>query len=737
MNTQKDPPIIISIEQKIYDEIGNEVNSFIKEHKKIYLEANPSYGKTYHFAQLGNLIKSQKSIYNRLIFCTPRLIIQEQIANTLSVDFILNGDSNLKELKDSDKIITSTYNSLHLIANQITDNDLIVIDEAHELLRNFYSRFKENKNPYYNKILQTLYNSTSSLVLMSGTPTNTFHELLNLKHLKIVKEKENKTLININFFDIKAKEMAYRFCEKYTEEFPEDCLNIIYIKNINDCGEIAIYLNDKGFKSRALTSKNKSDDVYLNVSKNNIIPKDIQFIITTNVISVGTNIYNTNIGGIVMIDEYDPIEIKQFSKRFRNAENLTIDVSNSIKNINHYSKDHIEQCHKINKEITFQQIELQKNLSKKIDKKEVDQFIEMSFEKSDTGTPGNVINQILLKFLSNESFLRDETVKSYSTPNKLKIALQNFNDINACTPVLNSQIFNDLQESKSSKIKIEFKDKVEKILNDFINNESPYAFYSTNVLNQFGVTKTEKFKHYLVKSIDFGNIKKTELMYNINSVLFKNEVLEPLLNFIPYFDNLKLCLKFLKDTIPEQRKKHILSLYVCDLVENNFDIISKGESYSIEYKKDTDIHKPSKRNEKLILDIVKEVFFYTIHNRVLHIRDLRDFLENNKLIQGLIKVSDKDNFPFDMLTTDKLNTNFLLGLVKGLFVINSKKGRFKNKKYIVKRCYIYENEINKFKKPKVLTFDISYKKSQTSNQFHKEKSIRIVSSKYILNSKFL
>ena len=89
MNKKKDPPIIISIEDKIHDEIGHKVNVIIQEHKKIYLEANPSYGKTYHFAQLGNEIKKGNSIYNRLIFCTPRLIIQEQISNDLSVDFIL------------------------------------------------------------------------------------------------------------------------------------------------------------------------------------------------------------------------------------------------------------------------------------------------------------------------------------------------------------------------------------------------------------------------------------------------------------------------------------------------------------------------------------------------------------------------------------------------------------------------------------------------------------------------
>jgi len=240
---QINPNLELEIDKNIHDEIGNEVNSFLEKNKCIYLEANPSYGKTYHFAQLGKEIKSGNSIYSRLIFCTPRLIIQEQIANDLEVDFVLNGSSSLDDLTDSDKIITSTFNSLHLISDKLTNKDLIIVDEAHELLRNFNSSYKLNPNPYYQKTLQTLHNSSCSLVLMSGTPTDTFHELLGLTHLKIVKKNEDKIFINVDFTNLKPKELAYRFCDKYSNEFSKNKLNIIYIKNVNDCGEIAIFLN--------------------------------------------------------------------------------------------------------------------------------------------------------------------------------------------------------------------------------------------------------------------------------------------------------------------------------------------------------------------------------------------------------------------------------------------------------------------------------------------------------------
>lgn len=731
----KKPDKHLTIENKISDEIGYEINSFLKKHKRIYLEANPNYGKTYHFAQLGNEIKKGNSIYHRLIFCTPRLIIQKQIANDLDVDFILNGNSDLNKLTDDDKIITSTFNSLHLISNIITDKDLIIVDEAHELLRNFNSIYKENKSSYYNKTLQTLYNSTSSLVLMSGTPTYNFHKLLDLKHLEITKKNEIKTTVNINYSRLKTKEVAYRYCELYSEKFTEDHLNVIYIKNRADCGEIALYLNEKGFNSRAITSENKSDDTYLNIAKKSIIPENIQFVITTNVISVGTNILNTNIGGIVMINENDPIEIKQFSKRFRNAKNLTIDVSNKFNNNPTYSSEYINECHYINSKITFEQIQTQQKLLKTISNDEIKKYINISFEKSINGTPQEVINQTISKFLANESTLYDEMVKTYSTPSKLKEALKVFSDITPITSNLNEKLLEDLNDTKDKEAKKLFKEKLDSILDDFIENQSTYVIYSLKVLGNAQLEKKEKFKHFLSKLIDFSSLNMDSSIFkNTNSIFFESEVLDPILEYIPYFDSLTACLKFIKNTIPEQRKKHILSIYTIDLIEKYCDITDYKK---LTFKENSNIYQSAYIKEKSILDITKEILFYLLHNRYIHIRDLRNHLENNKRIQSIIKKSDKNSFPFNMINDNRLSINFLLGLVSSLFILDSKKGRYKDKKGIQRRCYLFEKNTSKYPKSKTINIEVAYKKTKSSKKLSKEKSIRIISSKFELNKKFL
>lgn len=725
----------LKITNNIHDDIGNDLNSFLEKNKRIYLEANPSYGKTYHFAQLGKEIKSGNSIYNRLLFCTPRLIIQEQIANDLDVDYVLNGNSDLNKLTDRHKIITSTFNSLHLISDRITNKDLIIVDEAHELLRNFNSRYNVALNPYYDKTLQTLYNNNCFLVLMSGTPTDTFHELLGLKHIKIIKNKEVKTIVNITYSGLKTKEVAYRYCEHFSKQFAKNCLNVIYIKNKKDCGEIAVYLNEKGFNAKALTSDNKSEDVYLKIAENSIIPDKIQFIITTNVISVGTNILNTNIGGIVMINENDPMEIKQFSKRFRNAKNLTIDVSNRFSNTASLSENHIKKCHSTNRKITFLQLNAQHKLLKTISNDDLEQFVDMSFEKQSLGTPFSVINNTLTKFLANESNLHDELVKTYSTPDKLKVALQNYNDIIPNLSSTNSKLFKDLKESKSKEAKKVFTDKIESILDDFIANPSTYVFYSLEILGTSNLEKNEKFKQHLKDYIDFSTLNMDASIFkDNNSALFKAGIVDPILEYIPYFNNLISCLKFIKSTIPEHRKKHILSLYVNDLIKEHCDM---NESNQLIYKTDSNILQSVNRNKKLLLDIVKEVFFYLTSNRYVHTRDLRNHLNNNRRIQGIIKNSDKNTFTFNMLTTNRLNTNFILGIVYGIFVMDTKTGRFKDKNGTQKRCYLFEQNTSKFPNCKTLKLEIPYKKSKLSKEFSVEKSIRIISTSDIINSKFL
>lgn len=733
-NIQADKELVIV--KNIYDEIGLKVNEYLKKHKNIYLEANPGYGKTFHIAQIGNDIIKGNSIYQKIIFCTPRLIIQEQIEKdfTQGVHFKLNGDAKIEDFIDSHKIITSTFDSLYLIADKLNEKDLIVIDEAHELLRNYHSAYKLNNNPYYEKTLQTLFHSGSSKILMSGTPTNNFHELLKLKHLKIIKKNESQVLINVDFTKLNPKELAYRYCEKYSEDYSSDKLNIIYIKNKSDCSEIAYYLNSKGYRTKVLTSKTKTEDVYLNIAEYSKVPDDIQFIITTNVISVGTNINNENIGGIAMINEYDPIEIKQFAKRFRNATNLKIDIINKIVKRKPKSKSKLTYTHNLNKKITFKQIEVQLELLKSFTEAELLFFKNMSYEKNDLSSPRYVINQAIEKYIANESFLYRLYMNSFSTPSKLVQALNGYNDIKASITDINQTLFDDLEREISKEARAFFKSRITSIIEQFIENKTSFIYYSLLILEHNDFEKRERFKAYINKHINLLELKLNDNLHKIiNSRLFLDYILNPLIEFIPYFNSLDLCLKFLKAYRPEARRKHILSLYVNRLIYEHCELKKINKSNLIHYKNGGVILQDVELRDKLILDLVKVVFEHLFNIRVLHVHDFREFISNDKRIQGIIKKADKSEFPFNMLSDNKFNTNFLLGLINGIFLLSNKKRVHRDTSGKLRKAFIFENDFKKYKNNIRFYNTIHVKKTERSKKYSKVKLIRILNTSTDIN----
>lgn len=75
----------------------------------------------------------------RIIFLTPFLIIQDQLQVNLKnsgyeIDFILNGGTIDKSIKPSYTIISSTYHSFYHISDELTNNNFVIVDEAHSFI---------------------------------------------------------------------------------------------------------------------------------------------------------------------------------------------------------------------------------------------------------------------------------------------------------------------------------------------------------------------------------------------------------------------------------------------------------------------------------------------------------------------------------------------------------------------------------------------------------------------------
>jgi len=686
------PDLTLMINKKISDEVRQQVQDYIIAHKRIFLESNPGLGKTYYFAQLGKLIKKGDNHFKRLIFITPRRIIQDQIEQELLADFSLNGKVKKKNLllKPTHKIITSTYSSLYKIAEQITDNDLIVVDEAHELLRAYKTPSKPTQ--YYTKILQTLFNTEASIVLMSGTPVNNFHELLKLKHLTIKKKNPSQTKINIGFSKDKNVNIAALYCERYIRNFGVNALNVIYIKNKNQCEIIASYINDQGYLAKVLTSENKKGDLYHQLSETNTIPISVQFLVTTNVISVGANVLNKNIGGVLMIDENNHLEIKQFSKRFRNAGRFTIDVigksftnkTNEVLN----RRKMVFQENGYMQEYCLNQIDDQ---NKKPQFHSNGYFIkklnENTFDKDCNTSVYDIINLLIEGFLKNQAFKYNELSSLISTPKLLKNMLNQYDDIEAVDDNFNYKVFNYLCQNVNDTARKSFRNKINIIIDDFINEYGGYLLQCKILLENTDYQKAEIFNNLLEDNMEF--YFSDEIEANVNNPLFKRHILEPIYEYIPYLKDIKTCLRFIKKVAPKDRNKHILALYINSLIGTYCDVITKNDTCKLEYKKGSNILQEVNQDRKLLLDLVKLIFEWLVEQEYYYATDLKDYLlaKSSGILSVLIK---KKEFPFSMLKNDKeIPANFLTGIVSGIFILESKRSRILDKS-TKKRISVYK-----------------------------------------------
>ncbi|RTY77741.1 DEAD/DEAH box helicase [Flavobacterium sp. LS1P28] len=273
---------------KYISEQKNQILQLIDVNHRILLQANPGSGKTYFFEEIAKDIISGKR-KGRLIFVAPFLIITEQFANKVNVNLQLKYDSR-KELFPTDKIITSTFQSLRHVSNELDKDDIIVIDEAHAL---FYSYPKTNNDrQFYLSTIQDLYHTKAKVVLMSGTPNLSLVSTLRLHHIKIAKSNEIKAKININFSKSQNIDIARDFAVNAINQYGKKSLNIIYIKSIIQCNNICDMLISLGYTAKVLTSFEKNESTYKSISDIELVPKGIQFIVTTNVISTGANIKN-------------------------------------------------------------------------------------------------------------------------------------------------------------------------------------------------------------------------------------------------------------------------------------------------------------------------------------------------------------------------------------------------------------------------------------------------------------
>ncbi len=691
--------------KKHLTEKKTEILDFIDNYHRVLLQANPASGKTYFFKELARDIKNNKRS-GRLIFCSPFLIISDQFEQALkdhgvNVDFKLWGEAKRKKLEPTDKIITSTFQSFHHIINELNEDDIVVVDETHALFYNYTKR--KEKRQYYSRVVQNLYHVKAKIVLMSGTPNLALIPMLNLVHLKVSKVKEVKAIINIEFTNYKPVDIAKAYARDAITKHGSSSLNIIYIKSIDYCIKIATMLESQGFTAEVITSKNKKSDTYNSIVRQSVVPKGIQFLVTTNVISTGANINNTNIGGALMINEFSPLEIKQFSKRFRKKLDIEVTVVNLVfipqkKNLK-MTQGMIQGQRKylLDQLNHFKAVETdpQYNYSYKDNEGKDERF----------GTPRHMTNTFLERWLIQESFYIDDAINLNEKSTLLAAALNKYDDISAIAS------FDYVKAKKMSKKVHQFEneDKLEKtiqaktkvIIEHFHQNSNEYL---SALLNNENIDIVVK---YTTKRITSGELKK-EVKYskkvidNINDTLFQVKILPDFLKFREYFKTTPDFLSYLMSRNHKNQNILPYSLLVNDVLNLRMEQkriqTSKFESQLKLQLKSDDKLEYIKPEIQVVILLLQKAFKYALGRDYITVVGLREFLEvDPQIVNILKKIDSPDKLPDDLfIKNGKIHfdsDNFIKALIQGLF-ITEKKRTGEAKKTVLKFIETPEKKLN-------------------------------------------
>ncbi|WBX72012.1 DEAD/DEAH box helicase family protein [Tenacibaculum retecalamus] len=589
----------IQLKEKEYLSVHKQaILEILDKNKTILIDSNPGTGKTSLFVEIGIDIKENKR-KGRLIFCAPFLIIQSQFSVALkerkhSIDLVLNANSERKKLIETDKIISSTYQSLKHIANSLNEDDIIVLDEAHSLT---YSYKNFDKRTYFEKEISLFLNTSAKLVLMTGTPSEEVNKLFNLTHIQVRKEDEKKANISLYNSNHDETKIAIEFARSAIRQFGSGYLNTIFINNTVKCEKINKALNDLEYKSRVLTSHHKKEDLYDDLVHEMIINPDIDFLICTSVISTGANIKNKNIGMALVLFESNPKEIKQFSKRFRQKLDIHIHVVNKAKAI----EDNSKNISTIKSDLT--------TISKLINTFESsdipDEYLN-TFDISDIATKSAIIKDLIKRYLMQTYYLEQLRANYFITPSKLKEELNKYSDINAMATEMPQEVAKVLSPEK-------VKDTLNNLACEFIKNPKEFSYEIINGTN------IDKFVSYLFDNkigqhLNLEDVKSNDKIVKlIKSPYFEQKILVPVIENFEYFKSLKetIYLNSHLSTLKFNRLKQ--SLIISSFIKTHLNINRVNNDYEIIRSPEVII--TDKKDEALI-ELIKLIFDFCLKKKI-------------------------------------------------------------------------------------------------------------------------
>ena len=279
------------------------------------LEAGPGLGKT---EMVKMLAKEGKKVMLVLPFTS---VIKSKTEGDKDWYFSYGNRAPRLDVARGLSLTIDKFSHLNLMDVKANGFNYIFIDESHLM---FMSEYR----PVMAKVVEMIRNTEIPIIMMSGTPSGELVFFPDAVHLKVIKDETRQKVFKVNLVD-SSQHLIFQMCRNMANDiangkrilFPTNN-GTLYSKQIGAAvtyflqHEHAIY---EPLRIQYYKKSNDGEDFMNDVNFKKTI-KDIQILLCSAFMSVGTDLWDKYNFEIYFADLYMPHEIDQWSNRIRNND---------------------------------------------------------------------------------------------------------------------------------------------------------------------------------------------------------------------------------------------------------------------------------------------------------------------------------------------------------------------------------------------------------------------------------
>ena len=309
--------------KKYISEFSDDIKHLIQKKGIHLIRAAAGGGKTYSIATICKQLSKTNTDTVYIIACPNR------IQNIQNRGYTIHSLVGKEDVPENARVISMVYDKADSIIDKFINKGkkvVLIIDEAHQLISSKIFRRRAIQ------MVNSLADKCETVIHMTATSRKLSH-IYNYSQVMTFESVED--ISNIEDFEIiKAEDLHATLIDEIKKYKSNGVIPLVHLNDIEGLKSHENLLLDKGYNVGLITSNHKNESLFLTIADKGTIPKDYDVILTTSVLEVGTNIYNTNIIPIKVVNNANHFDIDatiQFFARPRNLIDKAIMIIPSIK----------------------------------------------------------------------------------------------------------------------------------------------------------------------------------------------------------------------------------------------------------------------------------------------------------------------------------------------------------------------------------------------------------------------